>query len=581
MLELRKSSYQMASTKEELRVEGDGKKGQGSMSLDDAIDAIPVGTFHYRLLFMCGAVFMADAMEVNLLAFISECAGSEWGLDKPQIASITSAVFAGELFGGLFWGPVADKYGRRKSFMMAVAIISMAGVFSGASPNYATLICLRAICGFGIGGLTIPFDLLAEFMPADRRGEFLMKMEYFWTFGSIFVTGVAWIMLTRDGWRVVTYLTAIPVIVASMFSVSLLPESPRWLMEMGRTAEAEKVLKEAAEVNGTPFPPDFKLAPLQHHLKRSSDTVSGAVAGDMGGTHVGSSSKLDDDDNDDDEPVSAWRMYGELVKPKNVGYSYQLWILWFCFGLTYYGLILFVSRLYSKTDDGDDDDVTCDFDYQNVFINACSELVGIFLTLWVIDPWGRPKTLVVTFLLSALGALLLGATKGGLMMAVGLMARAAIVSANSTTWVATPELYKTKFRATGHASCNAATRLGGFLAPFIVESDLSSMSVGGVLFTFNIIAACTAFLVPDMVGLDIDGDLDFNSGALQARYLFNGYFRHMFDTAWYTIFGHPEPSSIKHRRRTSSGSGRAGLLSDPAGPPGGDSSNPLHNPLTG
>ena len=566
-------------------MEGDGMKGQsgggGSMSLDDAIDAIPVGTFHYRLLFMCGAVFMADAMEVNLLAFISECAGSEWGLNKPQIASITSAVFAGEMFGGLFWGPVADKYGRRKGFMMAVAIISMAGIFSGASENYATLICLRAICGFGIGGLTIPFDLLAEFMPADRRGEFLMKMEYFWTFGSIFVTGVAWILLTRDGWRVVTYLTAIPVIVASMFSVSLLPESPRWLMEMGRTAEAEKVLKEAAEVNGTPFPPDFKLTPLEHRLTKSetSGAVTGAVAGDVGGTHVGSSKPADDDD--DDGRVSVWRMYGELVKPKNVGYSYQLWILWFCFGLTYYGLILFVSRLYSKTDDGgDDDDVTCDFDYQNVFVNACSELVGIFLTLWVIDPWGRPKTLVVTFLLSALGALLLGATKGGLMMAVGLMARAAIVSANSTTWVATPELYKTKFRGTGHASCNAATRLGGFLAPFIVQSDLASLSVGGVLFTFNVIAACTALLVPDMVGLDIDSDLDFTSGAMQARYLFNGYFRRTFDTAWYTIFGQPGPSSTKHRRRTSSGSGRTGLLSS-SGSPGGDGSNPLHNPITG
>jgi hypothetical protein len=45
--------------------------------------------------------------EVTLLSFLSICAGADWGLSKSQVASISSAVFVGVLFGNLFWGPVA------------------------------------------------------------------------------------------------------------------------------------------------------------------------------------------------------------------------------------------------------------------------------------------------------------------------------------------------------------------------------------------------------------------------------------------------------------------------------------------
>ena len=159
------------------------------LTLEEAISLIPIGIFHMRLLTLCGLSFCADAMEVSLLAFMSVCAGVEWHLSNAIIASITAAVFVGQFFGGLFWGPVADHIGRRKSFVAIITIISGAGVISGFSPNYQSLILFRFICGFGVGGLTVPFDLLAEFMPNDIRGAYLMKMEYFWCSGSMFVTG--------------------------------------------------------------------------------------------------------------------------------------------------------------------------------------------------------------------------------------------------------------------------------------------------------------------------------------------------------------------------------------------------------
>ena len=68
-----------------------------------------------------------------------------------------------------FWGPVADIFGRRKAFIGAASIISAAGLASGLAPSYAWLLALRGLVGFGLGGSSVPFDLLAEFCPPKQR----------------------------------------------------------------------------------------------------------------------------------------------------------------------------------------------------------------------------------------------------------------------------------------------------------------------------------------------------------------------------------------------------------------------------
>jgi MFS family permease len=68
-----------------------------------------------------------------------------------------------------FWGPVADIFGRRKAFIFSAAIISIAGLASGLAPTYMYLLALRGLVGFGLGGSSVPFDLLAEFCPPKQR----------------------------------------------------------------------------------------------------------------------------------------------------------------------------------------------------------------------------------------------------------------------------------------------------------------------------------------------------------------------------------------------------------------------------
>ena len=491
-------------------------------AMEEIIDSMPVGRFHWRLLMLCGLAFCADAMEVTLLGFVSTCAGVEWGLSHAQTASITAAVFAGEFIGGLFWGPVADKYGRRKAFIACILIISITGICAGFSPNYGCLVTILFIGGFGVGGLTVPFDLLAELVPTHARGTYLVRMNYFWTCGSLAVIATAWGVLSTKGWEILTILTAIPVVAASIFSVLWLPESPRWLLEQGEVEEAEKVIKEAILFN-------------EGGCLEENEALTGGDKPAGRTTNFRLLALVDCEAPEELEGEGFMHlmrtqgtMYANLMKVENIGYSLPLWLLWISFGFAYYGVILFVARLYNAGGSDTENGLgQCNFRYSEIFINASSELVGLFISIYVIDTLGRPQLMFVTFAMSGLFSLLMAVKSTDAdTLIMACMARAFIVIANSTVWVATPELYKTSLRATGHASCNAWARIGAFIVPFVVQSALSPMTVGTVLLAVNLVGTFGSLMIPDMTGRDIDNpNVDMKTGkSLNPNdfYLFGG-----------------------------------------------------------
>ena len=87
----------------------------------------------------------------------------------------------------------------------------------------------------------------------------------------MYVNGLAWVALKELGWRWLVGLSAIPVALA-MFSFPWLPESPHWLMTVGREEEAKLILQRAAILNGRlealprnmKVPPTPRLAGCRH-----------------------------------------------------------------------------------------------------------------------------------------------------------------------------------------------------------------------------------------------------------------------------------------------------------------------------
>lgn len=437
------------------------------LTLEEAMESIPVSFFHYRLLLMCGLAFMADAMEVSLLSFLATCAGSEWNLNTSQQASITSLVFGGELLGSLFWGQFADRYGRKIAYLVACCLISVGGFLSGAAPSYEWLLVFRAIVGFGVGGLTVPFDLLAEFLPASHRGKYLNYIEYFWTLGSLFVSAIAWACLSNQGWRTLTYITAVPVTISSILSIIYLPESPRWLMIKGRVSEAEKIVKYVADTGNYAIG-EFSL---------SADFIA---------------------------TVPDASFYDLVKSPKMRRTTFPLTLVWMSFGFTYYGIILFVSRLYSTASESGS---SCSFDYQSIFINACAEFAGVTIGVVVIDYWGRRWTQGILYLAGGAAVFCMGLSLPAVgLLTIAWLGRMLAMASSSATWVATPELFPTEMRATGHSICNVGARLGAFCSPYFIAADINVIGIGIGLAVVNALAAFSSFLLPETTGMSLDSN---------------------------------------------------------------------------
>jgi len=363
--------------------------------------------------------------------------------------------------------------------------MSAGGFLSTLSPNLVTLLALRFLVGFGVGGLSVPFDLLAEFLPSSLRGRFLLYIELFWTAGSLLVAGIAWAALSQYGWRFLTLMTAIPVTLACIVSIVYLPESARWHLENGRVEEAEKIIMTASEVNGeklAPFTLAVRSTPISTPPISSSSSESGEEVSVLGG-------------------------YLLLLSPEFRWISVPLWTIWLGFGFTYYGMILFVARLFSSESD---DSAVCSFNYISIFSNASTEVIGIALVALIIDYFGRTPTQGSLYLLSGITVAILGASMPSTAVTVVAgMSRLFIFAASSATWVITPELLPTKIRGTGHSVANAMARVGAALSPFLVQSSIPISTVGGVMCLVNLIAAASSFALPETAGRGLDeiGDL--------------------------------------------------------------------------
>lgn len=224
------------------------------ISIDEAVDRIGHGRFQNQILFAAGTSFMADSMEIMLLSFLTLVLQQEWGWEGEhpiEVPIITSSMFLGALFGTAILGPLGDRIGRYPVMLYAAMIISFFGLVTALCHNFALLVFVRFMVGFGIGGLTVPFDILAEFLPTENRGKYLLLIEYFWTFGSMVVPVIAYVSLELFySWRVFVAICAIPCVLSLFASMAFVPESPRWLVQEGRNDEAIAILRKAAAVNG-------------------------------------------------------------------------------------------------------------------------------------------------------------------------------------------------------------------------------------------------------------------------------------------------------------------------------------------
>jgi MFS family permease len=273
--------------------------------------------------------------------------------------------------------------------------------------------------GFGVGGLTVPFDILAEFLPAASRGRNLLAIEYFWTAGVLFVVLIAYLTL-GDGehsgsWRLFVMLCSIPCFISIFIGSRFVPESPRWLCTQGRCDEALEIIRKASKVNG--LDPDL-VFPQGMCLLAEKEEESD---------------------------------FSALFSPRWRWTTLKLWGAWAAFAFGYYGTIMVVTDIFAAEEDASG---TYNFDYVAIFVSSSAELVGTTFVIFTVDTVGRIPLQVVSFTMAgicvfALCILASQDAQRSVLISLGFAARIFEMAGSCVTWVSTAEILTTEVRTTG------------------------------------------------------------------------------------------------------------------------------------
>jgi MFS family permease len=443
-----------------------------TISIDNAIERIGMGRFQYTILVASGLCFAADAMQVILLSFLTIVLKDEWDLSDTMTAAITSCLFAGSMLGTLILGPLADSMGRRPVFLAAAFIIGLFGLGTAAATNYFMLVAMIFMVGVGVGGLTVPFDILAEFLPSHRRGTNLLLIEYFWTLGCLFVVVLAYMTLHGDQahWRWFVALGSLPCLVSLLVGFFFVPESARWLCTQGRGDEALQILRDGAAMNGHDaafiFPPGTEIAA---------------------------------------EPEEKQAALGDLFKPKWREITLRLWGAWGAFAFGYYGTLLAITKVFDRENEASSESDSYSFDYGAIFLSSSAELVGTTLVILVVDRIGRIPSQVISYTLAGTSVCLLCtlASMGSsrtLLVGLSFLARVFEMGGTCVTWVSTAEILDTEIRSTGHSTANAMARLGAFFCPFLVEGGTPLARIGLIMLVVHAFTVVCVSKLPETKG---------------------------------------------------------------------------------
>jgi putative MFS transporter len=413
---------------------------------------------------MGGLGYTFDAMDGAMIAFIMPAVTALWGLSDGQTGWVGSSAMIGYLFGAFFAGALGDLIGRRTVMMYGLAIYALATLVAAFASSWHMLFGWRIVASVGTGAesaIIAPF--LAEFVGKQHRGRFVGALSGFFSFGFVFsaLLGNFVVPASPDGWRIVQIVCALPIVMLLWWRRSL-PESPRWLIERGRSAEA-----------------DAEVARIEAEVQRSgaslpaADGVELPAAAARGGGSFGAN-------------------LAALWSPSARRTTLMLWILWIAITFSYYGFFTWIPKLLVMQGM----EITKSFRYSIIIYLA--QIPGYYSAAFLSEWLDRKWTIVLYMVLGGGAAFLLSnAGSDASIMAAGILLSFFMNGTYAGIYAYTPELYPTAFRATGMGVASAFGRIGGLSAPLVIGYSYSHIGFAGVfaITTIVLIAGAAAVAV--------------------------------------------------------------------------------------
>jgi len=234
---------------------------------------------HWVLMGVLVVALVVDVMKPASLGFIVPGTREEYGLSRAAAAWLPLTALVGTVIGSFVWGVLADVYGRRASILLS-SVMFVGTSICGAMPSFAWNLAMCLLMGAAAGGmLPVTYALLAETMPSRHRGWALVLVGGLGAAGGYLAASTlsAWLQ-PLFGWRVM-WLLNLPTGLLLVALSGLLPESPKFLMHIGRTEQAYATLRRfGSVVTPRSATPVEAYAPIHAATPPAARRYAGATA---------------------------------------------------------------------------------------------------------------------------------------------------------------------------------------------------------------------------------------------------------------------------------------------------------------
>lgn len=408
-----------------------------AINVGGRLDRLPLTRLHRKVFYLVGVGMFFEGFDIYIAASVLGATYKTGFSTLAENGLFISITFVGMTLGALLTGFLGDRYGRRFTYQLNLLIFGAAALASVFAPDMRTLIALRFLMGLGLGAeVVVGYSIMAEFFPARIRGRWSGMISTIVTAGLPVSALLAWLLVPTFGWRVMFLLGALGATVAWYLRRGL-PESPRWLVVMGREAEADAIVSSFEQEAGFDFASRPPATPETVVVHPTADLFRRPLLPSL---IVGSVS---------------------LMVANTLIYGFVIWLPTFFIGQ---GNSIARSTGFA-------------------LLMALGGPIGSAIGAFAADYLGRKRTIVVVSCLAVIlsVAFVFSGTSPvvpviGFFLTIPIYILVAVLFA-----VYVPELFPTALRLRGVGICNAFGRSASIIVPLLIGPLFTNFGIPGVL----------------------------------------------------------------------------------------------------
>lgn len=401
------------------------KKGIDAQAL---INNAPVSKYQWMIAIVCFLIVFVDGIDTAAMGFIAPALAQDWGLAKSDLGPVMSAALGGMIFGALFSGPLADRFGRKIVLSISMLIFGGFTLACAYSTTLDQLVLFRFLTGIGLGAaMPNATTLFSEYCPTRIRSLLVTCMFCGYNLGMAIGGFLSSWLIPNFGWHSLFLVGGWAPLILMMMVIFWLPESYRYLIVKGDVSgKVQKILR--------------KIAPAQ---------VANATE-----FHV---------PEEKNETANKKSVIGMLFSKSYAKGTVLLWFTYFMGLVIIYLLTSWLPTLMRETGSSME---------RAAFIGGLFQFGGVLSALfigWAMDKFNPNRVIAAFYFMAGVFAFIVGQSLNNpiLLAVVILCAGMAANGAQTAMPVLSARFYPTQCRATGVAWMSGIGRFGAVFGAWI------------------------------------------------------------------------------------------------------------------